>query len=97
MDQDSLGVQGMIVQNSPPELQVWVKPLADGSRAVALFNRASVATTMTANWSRVGLKSKQARVRDLWAHTDSSAVADRYTATVPSHGVVMLRVWPTGN
>ena len=97
VDQDSLGVQGMIVQNSPPELQVWVKPLADGSRAVALFNRASVATTMTANWSRVGLKSKQARVRDLWAHTDSSAVADHYTATVPSHGVVMLRVWPTGN
>ena len=97
VDQDSLGVQGMIVPNNPPDLQVWVKPLADGSRAVLLFNRASVPSPMTANWGSVGLKSKQARVRDLWAHTDSSGIADRYTATVPSHGVVMLRVWPAGN
>jgi alpha-galactosidase len=97
VDQDSLGVQGMIVGSNPPDLQVWVKPLADGSRAVLLFNRASVPSPMTADWGRVGLKTKQARVRDLWMHTDSSGVTDRYTATVPSHGVVMLRVWPTGN
>lgn len=94
VDQDSLGRQATVVQASPSELQVWVKPMADGSRAVLLFNRASVSTTMTADWGRVGLSSKTARVRDLWAHTDSSNVKDRYSATVPSHGVVMLRVWP---
>ncbi len=94
VDQDSLGIQGKIVQASPTELQVWVKPLADGSRAVLMFNRAPVSTTMTADFGRVGLKSKTARVRDLWAHTDSSNVKDRYSATVASHGVVMLRVWP---
>jgi alpha-galactosidase len=96
VDQDSLGVQGTIVQAWPSELQVWVKPLADGSRAVLLFNRASVASAITADWGRVGLKTKRARVRDLWAHTDSASVESRYTATVPSHGVVMLRVWPVG-
>ena len=94
IDQDAAGVQGTIVQAWPSELQVWVKPLADGSRAVLLFNRASVPTTITANWERVGLKTNKARVRDLWAHTDSAVVQDRYAATVPSHGVVMLRVWP---
>jgi alpha-galactosidase len=94
VDQDSLGRQATIVQAWPSELQVWVKPLADGSRAVLLFNRASVPSVITANWDRVGLKSSRARVRDLWAHTDSAAVKDRYAATVPSHGVVMLRVWP---
>ncbi len=97
IDQDSLGVQGTIIADNPPDLQVWVKPLADGSKAVLLFNRASVPSPVTADWRSVGLKSKQARVRDLWAHRDSSAVSDRYTATVPSHGVVMLRVWPAGN
>ena len=97
VDQDSLGVQGMIVSNNPPDLQVWVKPMKDGSKAVLLFNRASVPSPMTANWRTIGIASKQARVRDLWAHTDSSGVADRYTATVPSHGVVMLRVWPGSN
>jgi alpha-galactosidase len=94
VDQDSLGRQATIVQAWPSELQVWVKPLADGSRAVLLFNRASVPSVITANWDRVGLKSSRARVRDLWAHTDSAVVKDRYAATVPSHGVVMLRVWP---
>jgi alpha-galactosidase len=94
VDQDSLGVQATIVQDNPPDLQVWVKPLADGSRAVLLFNRASVPSAITANWRSVGLGTNEARVRDLWTHTDSSGVAARYTATVPSHGVVMLRVWP---
>ncbi|MGH7653448.1 MAG: glycoside hydrolase family 27 protein [Gemmatimonadaceae bacterium] len=94
IDQDSLGVQGTIVQDNPPDLQVWMKPLADGSRAVLLFNRASVPSPVTANWRSVGIKTKEARVRDLWTHTDSTVATGRYTATVPSHGVVMLRVWP---
>jgi alpha-galactosidase len=94
VDQDSLGVQGMIVQNYPPELQVWSKPLADGSRALVLFNRASVPTNITANWSRVGIRTGKARVRDLWRHADVGVVENRYTAMVPSHGVVMLRVTP---
>jgi alpha-galactosidase len=94
VDQDSLGVQATIVNASPSETQVWVKPLKDGSRAVLFFNRASVSTTMSTDWGRIGLKPGLARVRDLWAHTDSANVKDRYSATVPSHGVVMLRVWP---
>ena len=94
VDQDSLGVQGRIVQATPSELQVWVKPLADGSRAVLLFNRASVPSAISVDLSRVGLKVKSARVRDLWAHTETPVVNDRLTAPVPSHGVVMLRVWP---
>jgi alpha-galactosidase len=97
VDQDSLGIQGKLVQASPSELQVWVKPLQDGSRAVLLFNRASVPTTITASWERVGLGSRRARVRDLWAHTETAVVEDRYAAMVPSHGVVMLRVWPIAN
>jgi alpha-galactosidase len=94
VDQDSLGVQGMIVQDYPPELQVWVKPLKDGSKAVVLFNRASVPTAMTASWGRIGLHTSKAMVRDLWEHKDLGVVDSRYTATVPSHGVVMLRVTP---
>ena len=93
VDQDSLGVQGTIVQASPSEVQVWSKPLKDGSRAVLLFNRASVATTVTADWSRVGITTKEVRVRDLWAHKDSTVASPRYAAMVPSHGVVMLRAW----
>ncbi len=94
VDQDSLGIQGKIVQASPSELQVWVKPLQDGSRAVLLFNRASVPSLITARFGTIGLKEKKARVRDLWAHTEQAVVENFSSATVPSHGVVMLRVWP---
>jgi alpha-galactosidase len=97
VDQDSLGVQGKLVQSSPPELQVWAKPLADGSRAVVLFNRASVPTTMSVSWGRIGIRTDTALVRDLWAHEDMGRVGRRYSATVPSHGVVMLRVTPVGS
>ena len=62
-----------------------------------LFNRTSVPTTMTATKDRVGITTRRARVRDLRAHTDAAAVEARYSAVLPSHGIVMLRVWPIVN
>ena len=90
VDQDPLGVQGRLVQNLPPELQVWVKPLADGSRAAVLLNRASVPTTIAASLGRMGITTDSARVRDLWAQKDMGTFGRRYEAMVPSHGAVML-------
>jgi len=96
VDQDPLGVQGRLVQNLPPELQVWVKPLADGSRAAVLLNRASVPTTIAASLGRMGITTDSARVRDLWEQKDMGTFGRRYEATVPSHGVVMVKVTPVG-
>lgn len=96
VDQDSLGAQGMVVWDYPPELQVWAKPLKDGSVAVVLFNRATVPSAITAPWGRIGIKTRTATVRDLWAHKDMGTAEGHYTATVPAHGVVMLRVTPVG-
>src|SRR5207245_124793 len=45
VDQDSLGVQGMLVREGPPELQAWAKPLKDGARAVALLDRGDAGAT----------------------------------------------------
>jgi len=94
VDQDSLGAQGILVQERPPELQVWAKPLADGSRAVALLNRSAAPARITASFARVGLHADSATVRDLWAHTNLGAFGRQYSTTVPSHGVVMLRMTP---
>jgi alpha-galactosidase len=93
VDQDSLGVQGAVVSERAPELQVWMKPLADGSRAVALLNRSALQTVIGASWWRLRL-SGPARVRDLWAHADLGTVTGHVSATVPAHGVVLLRVTP---
>jgi alpha-galactosidase len=93
IDQDSLGVQGTLVAERAPELQVWVKPLKDGSRAVVLFNRSALQTVLAVSWWRLRLAGP-ARVRDLWAHADLGTFTERFSATVPAHGVVMVRVTP---
>ncbi|MGH7646579.1 MAG: hypothetical protein ACREND_00565, partial [Gemmatimonadaceae bacterium] len=94
VDQDSLGAQGILVSESPPELQVWAKPLRDGSRAIALLNRSAAPARITAYFSRAGLKSDTVLVRDLWAHEDVGRFGRQYAATVPAHGVVLVRATP---
>jgi len=92
VDQDALGVQGILASEVPPELQVWSKPLQDGSWAVALLNRSSAAATIVASFRRLGLRRDSATVRDLWSHTDLGVFAREFRTTVPSHGVAMLRM-----
>jgi alpha-galactosidase len=92
VDQDSLGVQGWLVAQPRPDLQVWMKPLGDGSRAVALFNRTEAPAEIAVEWPAIGLAPELASVRDLWAHADRGRFSGRYAATVPSHGVVMVRI-----
>jgi alpha-galactosidase len=92
VDQDPLGIQGSKVADNGNGLQVWSKKLSGGgARAVVLFNRTSAAANITANWSDLGLVGS-ASVRDLWARVDRGSFTNSYTASVPSHGVVMLKV-----
>ncbi|HWH03071.1 MAG TPA: glycoside hydrolase family 27 protein [Gemmatimonadales bacterium] len=94
VDQDSLGVQGVNVWEPTPEIQVWAKPLADGSAAAVLLNRAGVSTAITAPFHRLGLRADSGAVRDLWGHADKGHFRAEYTVTVPPHAVVMIRVTP---
>ena len=72
---------------------VVARPLKDNTVAVALFNRGEVAATLAIHWADLGLQGKL-KVRDLWAHKDLGAITDQFSATVPSHGVVMITVKP---
>jgi alpha-galactosidase len=90
IDQDKLGKQGVRVAQEGT-VEVWAKPLADGGHSVALFNRGDAAAKVTAKWSDIGVKGSH-KVRDLWKHADLGKVADQYSAEVPSHGVVMIKI-----
>ena len=101
VDQDPLGVQGKVVLDRGYGAQVWAKPLADGSVAVALFNQREGEMEGSISWHEIGLDPGPATVRDLWAHEelqhmDDGTYATRLRRSVPGHGVVMLRVTPTG-
>ena len=92
VDQDPLGRQASrVAQNG--QLEVWVKDLEDGSKAVGLFNRGYAETSVTANWSDLGLTGKQ-KVRDLWRQKDLGEFTDSFSASVPRHDVVLVRIWP---
>lgn len=90
VDQDPLGAEGDRVYADGP-LEVWKKPLHDGSIAVAMFNRTSAPASMTLRFARIGW-NQPAQIRDLWLHKNVEASDTSYTATVPKHGVIMLHI-----
>lgn len=91
IDQDRLGHQAERVSKIG-DVEVWARPLADGSHAVGLFNRGSETAKVTARWSDLGLHGSH-KVRDLWAHADRGEANGEYSAEVPSHGVVLVKVF----
>lgn len=90
VDQDSVGKQGYRAWQEGP-LEIWVRPLHDGSHAVGLFNRGYTDSEIKLSLELVGVKGKAA-VRDLWKHHDLGEITGEITAHVPQHGVVMFRV-----
>jgi len=67
--------------------------MADGSKAVGLFNRGYSADIVTVNWSDLGLTGKQ-KVRDLWRQQDVGVFGDAFSKEIPRHGAMLIRVWP---
>jgi alpha-galactosidase len=93
VDQDRLGRQGQrALRNETTE--VWIKPLADGSSAVGLFNRATTPANVSIAWSELGL-GMDPSVRDLWQRTQESHGGARFSADIPAHGVILLKVGPS--
>lgn len=92
IDQDPLGKQGFpVVQEDG--FEVWTKPLEDGSLAVGLFNTEELPRELTLDFAAVGLKGKR-QLRDLWRRQDLGEFENTFTATIPRHGVCLLRVCP---
>ncbi|MFC9058315.1 NPCBM/NEW2 domain-containing protein [Streptomyces sp. NPDC057074] len=93
VDQDELGRQGRVISSEDGR---WVvaRELADGSRAVALFNESDHPQRVSTTARDTGLPHAAGyRVRDLWKHQDTHT-AGRISATVPAHGTVLVRVSP---
>jgi alpha-galactosidase len=91
IDQDKAGKQGKRLSQSG-DSEIWVRDLADGTKAIAFFNRGGETSDLTLKWSDAGFKSAPKKARDLWSHKDLKLDGSEYKAAVPSHGVVLLRV-----
>ncbi len=101
INQDALGQQARRVAQSGTRrfgpkadmTEVWSRPLVDGSIAVGLFNRGATEATVTARWAALGLRGPHS-VRNVWQHQDEGVVNAAYTAKLPRHGAVFVRLTP---
>jgi len=90
VNQDPLGQQARRISRDGLT-EVWARPLNDGTLAVGLFNRGPFNSAVTAKWLDLGLAGEQP-VRDLWLKKDLGKIKDFFSATIPAHGTVLLKV-----
>jgi alpha-galactosidase len=105
VSQDPLGKQARRVFNEDGK-QVWVKDLEDGSKAVGLFYPDIIEKRAPADYfdwgtkgnARIALKASDIgvtgkfKVRDVWRQKDLGMFEKEFSADVPYHGVVLVRV-----
>jgi alpha-galactosidase len=72
--------------------EVWKKPLADGSVAVALLNRGSAGNDMTLKASDIGLLDKPKLARNLWTQQDIADFPAELTQRVQPHETILLKI-----
>lgn len=90
VDQDPLGKQGTR-RWAEGDIEVWARPLLDSAMAVALFNRSAGEREISVEWAQLGIGGGQP-VRDLWQRRSPGIFRDGYSAAVPPHGAIMLRI-----
>lgn len=90
VNQDILGKQAERVVEGD-EIQIFVRPLADGSHALGIFNVGDrdLTVDLSQYLKEMGVERLTA-VRDLWRQKDLSVTDLRYF--VPTHGVKYLKV-----
>lgn len=93
INQDANGLQGTPI-STQGDGQVWVKPLANGDRAVALLNRGATPLTISTDAQTVGMNhASRYSLNDLWKH-NTTETAGRIVANVGAHEAVLYRVSP---
>ena len=70
---------------------VYVKDLADGSKAVGIFNISDSYKTITLNWADLGLAGYN-KVRDVWRQKYLITDNKTFTTTVATHGEMLVKL-----
>jgi hypothetical protein len=90
IDQDSLGRQAKRMLNQD-SVQVWVKDLADGGKAVGIFNIGSTYKKYELNFKSIGLNTVY-EVRDVWRQKNIGKGVGSLGKMIPPHGVFLCKI-----
>jgi alpha-galactosidase len=89
VNQDKLGRQGKRIAQQG-DTQVWAKPLADGSVAVAFFNTGMRTTAVAVNWDQLGISGPQL-ARDLWWRENLGTANNTYRVVLTGGTSMLLK------
>jgi alpha-galactosidase len=91
IDQDT-AVKPVQTLSEQGKVEILERTLQDGSVAVGIFNRGDTAADETLSWAILKLPGTKFVARDLWKHEPVATTGDSYHATIPPHGVILLKV-----
>ena len=83
IDQDPLGKAAERKVNQA-DYQIYVRPLANGSHAIAILNCSDKPIQVQADFKQLGLNGKYL-IRDVWQHRDIAKKANRWKGKVMAH------------
>jgi hypothetical protein len=90
VNQDPLGKQA---QRTGVEgnIQVWMKELEDGSKAVGFFNLGESDEIYTIDFQKSGFSSVK-EIRDIWRQRNIPVPEKPFPVNIPAHGVVFWKI-----
>jgi len=90
VDQDPLGIQGKRVKQTEDH-EVWVRPLFDGTLAVAVLNLTKEDNKVLLTGSDIGWTGSQ-NIRDLWMNQDLGTFDAQVTLEIPPQSTKFLKI-----
>ncbi|NGM61216.1 alpha-galactosidase [Sphingobacterium sp. SGG-5] len=90
VNQDILGKQASRIINKK-NIQVWAKPLSDGSIAVGVFNLGENPMDYELSLSSLQLSGKHT-LRDLWKQEDVGNIETSFSVRINRHGVKLFKI-----
>jgi hypothetical protein len=77
------------------QMQIWIKELQDGTKAIGIFNLSDSGMNAKINFADLKLAERQ-KLRDVWRQKDIGILDQNYASYISSHGVILLKSNPVG-
>ena len=90
LNQDRLGKQAAFVYEREG-IQVWSKPLSDGTTAIAIINLSAKEKTTTVKLDKIS-SGTFTTSKNLWSKQIASLKDNSITATIPTHGILQFKL-----
>jgi alpha-galactosidase len=91
INQDALGKAAQKIAILDNNVQVWTKPLEDGSIAVGLFNPSDKKTETTFSLNTLKMTGNY-KIRDVWRNKDIGVIKDQLKVNIPPHGIFLIKM-----